>query len=151
MTYSVPGLGWPEDATTSPGSADDLSRSDAEIPIDADARDAETRDAETEAWLRQLAGGAEVPRAGFRENAPTTVTTGALPDRYARRAARIGLGWPRERSSTGNGPTGDKPTRDQVEAAPAAGRSGETQLPSADERGLQDSEDANPGRAAASQ
>jgi chromosome partitioning protein len=146
MTYSVPGLGWPEDATTSPGSADDLSRSDAEIPIDADARDAETRDAETEAWLRQLAGGAEVPRAGFRENAPTTVTTGALPDRYARRAARIGLGWPRERSSTGNGPTGDI-----GDAGTAVGRSGETEVSGADVRAPQDSADAGPARAAASQ
>jgi chromosome partitioning protein len=146
MTYSVPGLGWPEDATTSPGSADDLSRSDAEIPIDADARDAEARDAETEAWLRQLAGGAEVPRAGFRENAPTTVTTGALPDRYARRAARIGLGWPRERSSTGNGPTGDI-----GDAGTAAGRSGETEVSGADVRAPQDSADAGPARAAASQ
>ena len=149
MTYSVPGLGWPEDATTSPGSADDLSRSDAEIPIDADARDAEARDAETEAWLRQLAGGAEVPRAGFRENAPTTVTTGALPDRYARRAARIGLGWPRERSSTGNGPTGD--IGDIGDAGAAVGRSGETEVSGADVRAPQDSEDAGPARAAASQ
>ena len=149
MTYSVPGLGWPEDATTSPGSADDLSRSDAEIPIDADARDAETRDAETEAWLRQLAGGAEVPRAGFRENAPTTVTTGALPDRYARRAARIGLGWPRERSSTGNGPTGD--IGDIGDAGAAVGRSGETEVSGADVRAPQDSADAGPARAAASQ
>jgi chromosome partitioning protein len=151
MTYSVPGLGWPEDATTSPGSADDLSRSDAEILIDADARDVETRDAETEAWLRQLAGGAEVPRAGFRENAPTTVTTGALPDRYARRAARIGLGWPRERSSTGNGPTGDGPIGGIGDAGTAAGRSGETEVSGADVRAPQDSEDAGPGRAAASQ
>ena len=146
MTYSVPGLGWPEDATTSPGSADDLSRSDAEIPIDADARDTEARDAEAEAWLRQLSGGAEVPRAGFRENAPTTVTTGALPDRYARRAARIGLGWPRERSSTGNGPTGDI-----GDAGTAVGRSGETEVSGADVRAPQDSADAGPARAAASQ
>ena len=149
MTYSVPGLGWPEDATTSPGSADDLSRSDAEIPIDADARDTEARDAEAEAWLRQLSGGAEVPRAGFRENAPTTVTTGALPDRYARRAARIGLGWPRERSSTGNGPTGD--IGDIGDAGAAVGRSGETEVSGADVRAPQDSEDAGPARAAASQ
>ncbi len=149
MTYSVPGLGWPEDATTSPGSADDLSRSDAEIPIDADARDTEARDAEAEAWLRQLSGGAEVPRAGFRENAPTTVTTGALPDRYARRAARIGLGWPRERSSTGNGPTGD--IGDIGDAGAAVGRSGETEVSGADVRAPQDSADAGPARAAASQ
>ncbi len=149
MTYSVPGLGWPENATSSPGPADDLSPSDAEIPIDAEARDPEARDvemrdAEAEAWLGQLAGGADVPGARFGEDAPTAVTTGVLPDRHARRAARIGLGWPGERSSTGNGPSGD--------AWDAGGRSGETELSGADAQGLQGSEDADHlGRPVASQ
>ncbi len=92
MTYSVPGLGWPEDVTKPGEPADDLVSAGAE----------------TDAWLRHLAGGADVPGTGPREHAPPTVVTGSLPHRYARRAARIGLGWPSGETADA-GPTGGGP------------------------------------------
>jgi chromosome partitioning protein len=101
MTYSVPGLGWPEDATRPAGPADDDARDDAETV------DAETVDAETQSWLRQLASAVDVPESGGAEHVPSTVgATGRLPDRYARRAARIGLGWPSGETADA-GHTGD--------------------------------------------
>ena len=119
MTYSVPGLGWPEDVTTTPGPADDLVRADAD----------------TDAWLRHLAGGAEVPGTGPRERRPPSVVTGSLPDRYARRAARIGLGWP-------SGETAD--------AGPTAGHPGGAEPSSAQARGPRGPEGAGRSRPAAS-
>ena len=117
MTYSVPGLGWPEDVTKPGEPADDLVSADAE----------------TDAWLRHLAGGADVPGTGPREHAPPTVVTGSLPHRYARRAARIGLGWP-------SGETAD--------AGPTGGGPGEPELSSA--RGPRGPEGAGRSRPAAS-
>jgi chromosome partitioning protein len=76
MTHSVPGLGWPEDAGMSPDPDDRASYVDSE------------------AWLRELANQTRSPGiTGYGADAGA-VTTGALPDRYARRAARMGLGWP---------------------------------------------------------
>jgi chromosome partitioning protein len=75
MTHSVPGLGWPEDAG-----------------IDPDDR---ASDVDSEAWLRELASQTKSSEIGGYGADAGAVTTGALPDRYARRAARMGLGWPR--------------------------------------------------------
>ena len=104
MTYSVPGLGWPEDVTTPPWPDDDLASADAE----------------TDAWLRKLAHGVDVPGTGPREHRPPTVVTGALPDRYARRAARIGLGWPGGETADA-GPTGGHLGGPEVSGAQARG------------------------------
>jgi chromosome partitioning protein len=78
MTNSVPGLGWPEDAAASLAAAGDRASGDAD----------------SAAWLQELAGNVENPEmAGYAAGA-VGPATGALPDRYARRAARMGLGWP---------------------------------------------------------
>jgi chromosome partitioning protein len=77
MTNSVPGLGWPED----PGSA-------------APHGDLIAGDRDTEAWLRDVRTSAEGSDAGDAEPAAVSALAGSLPERYARRAARMGLGWP---------------------------------------------------------
>ncbi len=93
MTYSVPGLGWPEGAVP-PASE---GRSGTHIAgmepprVEAPGSRAPV-DPEAEAWL------AEVDRRG-REYAGVgdlepVGEVGVLPDRYARRARRMGLGWP---------------------------------------------------------
>jgi chromosome partitioning protein len=104
MTYSVPGLGWPEDVTRPAWPDDDLASADAE----------------TDAWLRQLAHGVDVPGTGRREHRPPTVVTGGLPERYARRAARIGLGWPGGETADA-GPTGGHLGGPEVSGAQARG------------------------------
>lgn len=73
MTHSVPGLGWPEDAAA---------------PDPADVRT--PADAETDAWLAMLARQEDGRKTAYGAVEPT----GVLPDRYARRADRLGLGWP---------------------------------------------------------
>src|SRR5580692_8656367 len=82
MTDSVPGLGWPEDAIPPAGE----DQPGIHAPMDADAVDADA-----DAWLAEVA----------RSREYTGVTdyrvvgrTGGLPERYARRASRMGLGWP---------------------------------------------------------
>jgi chromosome partitioning protein len=75
MTNSVPGLGWPEDEvhTADPASA----RTDA--------------DADADAWLAEVARGREATGIG---DYGAVGPAGTLPDRYARRASRMGIGWP---------------------------------------------------------
>jgi len=75
MTNSVPGLGWPEDAVPPEG------RPGTGPDIDEDA----------DTWLAEVARSREdTGTAGYR----SIQGTRPLPDRYARRAARMGLGWP---------------------------------------------------------
>ena len=82
MTSSVPGLGWPEDAAVPPGASAG--------PQDPDSGD--------DAWVRQLAGVAEDAGKGRavrgRRGASQGRQNRGLPGSYARRADRIGLGWP---------------------------------------------------------
>jgi chromosome partitioning protein len=66
MTNSGPGLGWPEDAAPQAGSPD---------PV---------------AWAYQAVS-THTPDKPVDSSLPTRT---ALPDRYARRAARVGIGWP---------------------------------------------------------
>jgi chromosome partitioning protein len=73
MTNSVPGLGWPEDEvhTADPASA--------------------WTDADADAWLAEVAQSRET--TGISDYGAVG-QAGALPDRYARRASRMGIGWP---------------------------------------------------------
>ena len=75
MTNSVPGLGWPED----------------EVPTADPAGVRTTVDADADAWLAQVARSRQ--DSGMSDYGMVG-RTGALPDRYARRASRMGLGWP---------------------------------------------------------
>jgi chromosome partitioning protein len=75
MTSSVPGLGWPEEAAAESGLADHDASED---PV-------------ADAWLAELARSVANPATSrYVEDQ----ATGGLPDRYARRADRMGLGWP---------------------------------------------------------
>ncbi len=81
MTGSVPGLGWPGDAWAElqehePGET--KARRD-------DPTEAAASPASDEPILQPFAGKADFSSAGS-----------GLPDRYARRAARVGIGWPPE-------------------------------------------------------
>jgi chromosome partitioning protein len=81
MTNSVPGLGWPEEPPTEP-----MLLKSAEPP---------------EATPESVSGGA-VPQTGggepvlqaFAGKVEFGTVPGELPGRYARRAARVGIGWP---------------------------------------------------------
>ena len=77
MTNSVPGLGWPEDTPASSAEADDRASDD-----------------DAEAWLESLSGDVERPDISGDIRVVSFAAAGALPGRYARRAARLGLGWP---------------------------------------------------------
>jgi chromosome partitioning protein len=75
MTNSVPGLGWPEE---------ELHTADpAGLPTAADA--------DADAWLAEIAQNEEA--AGISDYGGVG-QMGALPGRYARRASRMGIGWP---------------------------------------------------------
>ncbi len=81
MTNSVPGLGWPEDAGA------------------PEVEGAWSTDSVEDAWVRELAGAPQDDAEGryahaWRGAADEVRPSGALPDRYARRADRMGLGWP---------------------------------------------------------
>ncbi len=78
MTNSAPGLGWPEGPAT--GADDDPAE------------------------LAGRAAAAERHRMAATERA--AVAPGRIPDRYARRAVRIGIGWPLGRSGAGDGSPG---------------------------------------------
>jgi chromosome partitioning protein len=82
MTDSVPGLGWPEDSK--PPASDDQPAIHA--PADAAAIDADA-----DAWLAEVARSREY--TGVTDH-KAVGRTGGLPERYARRASRMGLGWP---------------------------------------------------------
>jgi len=82
MTSSVPGLGWPEEPSAGPAEpqADDAggqNRETSALPVPPRA----------EPVLQPFAGKVDFSSAGSR-----------LPGRYARRAARVGIGWPTERA-----------------------------------------------------
>src|SRR5271165_2455167 len=49
-------------------------------------------EADADAWLTQIAGA--VPEDGVRRRYEAIARSGELPERYARRASRMGLGWP---------------------------------------------------------
>ena len=76
MTTPGQGLGWPDDAVPTADSAG------ARTPTAADA----------DAWLAEVAENAE---DAVISDYGLVGRVGALPDRYARRARRLGLGWPR--------------------------------------------------------
>jgi chromosome partitioning protein len=77
MTHPVPGLGWPEDDDATAGLDDEQARA-------ADAED----------WLDDISRRVEQSDITRYEHARSRAVGGGLPDRYARRAAKIGLGWP---------------------------------------------------------
>ncbi len=104
MTNSVPGLGWPEDAV---------------VPA-AEAESGSSADPDEDAWIRALAGTTQdqgIARyvGGGRSAGGHDRSSGGLPDRYARRADRIGLGWPTSARDAGNA------AGDQAASAPASG------------------------------
>jgi chromosome partitioning protein len=126
MTNSVPGLGWPEDAvpTADPGSV--------RTAVEADADD----------WL------AEVTRSrgdsGIRGYDGIS-RIGQLPDRYARRAKRMGLGWPAsapENADAGPAPAPPPHSTQSANAGAirevpqASGRPGEREQPSGPDGGV---------------
>jgi chromosome partitioning protein len=90
MTNSVPGLGWPEEPsaeTTMPLGADLLGS--AELPESG----GQLARASHAVPVTQTSGAEPIlePFAGKVNFSPET---GVLPGRYARRAARVGVGWP---------------------------------------------------------
>ena len=82
MTNSAPGLGWPEDAAAPSG---------PDQP--ADGTGTSGLAGSDEAWPDVPGMSRDARSGGF---APVTAAraSGGLPGRYARRAARLGLGWP---------------------------------------------------------
>jgi chromosome partitioning protein len=84
MTSSVPGLGWPEDAVPP---ADDSLAAREDLAADA----VEAAEADTDSWLVDVAAYAE--DGGTRSYA-VSGTESEIPDRYARRTRRMGIGWP---------------------------------------------------------
>ncbi len=113
MTNSVPGLGWPEDAVTQAAGAENVGGTSIGDPGE-------------DAWLRELAGDAHDDGTGRYAPDPGGPVApgragGNLPDRYARRADRLGLGWPAGSRSSGAAATAAAETEP---AASAAGVSG---------------------------
>src|SRR5215469_590298 len=100
MTNSVPGLGWPEDAVPT---ADPAA---VRTPTDADADE----------WLAEVAGGPGIGGYGPLDR------MGPLPGRYARRASRLGLGWP----------GGPREVADDARAAAASPESGSVEQAAGD-------------------
>ena len=103
MTNSVPGLGWPEEPSASPEPPKGSEPGEnGELPESSSGRtaavvgDPETPTGGSEPVLQQFAG-----KVNFSPAA------GALPGRYARRAARMGIGWP----GGGESPTGADASR----------------------------------------
>jgi chromosome partitioning protein len=84
MTNSVPGLGWPEEPPTEP-----MLLKSAEATEAA----AEPRPGGPGGALSQIGSGEPVLQA-FAGKVDFDTVAGVLPDRYARRAARVGVGWP---------------------------------------------------------
>jgi chromosome partitioning protein len=94
MTNSAPGLGWPEDAAAPSGPDQPGDETETSGWADSDAP-----------WP-DVSGAPEDGGSGGYVPVTADLTTGGLPDRYARRAARIGLGWPAgsARAESGNPP-----------------------------------------------
>jgi chromosome partitioning protein len=112
MTNSVPGLGWPEEGSASavPGGGDALGGRDREPEMPPVHRPAEP-------VLQAFAGKVE-----FESE------YGGLPGRYARRAARVGIGWPRDRAGgSGAGAAGDRAGDGQVGSGQAGKRASANQ------------------------
>jgi chromosome partitioning protein len=87
MTSSVPGLGWPEES--SGGSAG----REAGEAIGGQSRETDVPPLQpAEPVLQPFAGNVDFESAASR-----------LPGRYARRAARVGIGWPTERAEGSGG------------------------------------------------
>jgi chromosome partitioning protein len=91
MTTSVQGLGWPEEpsavtAEPDPGSAVGGRNSATEVPAEHSPQ---------EPVLQPFAGAVDFASSG-----------GGLPGRYARRAARVGIGWPADRPEGSRGGAG---------------------------------------------
>jgi chromosome partitioning protein len=119
VTNSVPGLGWPEEPsaeTTMPLGAELLGS--AEPPPEGSGRLAQ---ASRGGPVTQTSG-AEPILAPFAGKVDFSSETGGLPGRYARRAARVGVGWP---GGAGESPAGlDTPRTDTGRAAEVPGEIG---------------------------
>jgi chromosome partitioning protein len=90
MTSSVPGLGWPEEPSEGP------AEPEAGEPRVAQSREMNApRLPAAEPVLEPFAGKVDFESAGSR-----------LPGRYARRAARVGIGWPTEGAEGSGGGAG---------------------------------------------
>ena len=90
MTSSVPGLGWPDEPFAGP------AEPEADDPTGGQNREMNAgRPPSAEAVLQPFAGKVDFESAGSR-----------LPGRYARRAARVGIGWPPERAEASGGVSG---------------------------------------------
>jgi chromosome partitioning protein len=84
MTNSVPGLGWPEEPPTEPRLPKIAAPTEsAAEPRPGTAGGAVTQTGSGQPVLQAFAGKVEFAPAA-----------GVLPGRYARRAARVGIGWP---------------------------------------------------------
>ena len=126
MTNSVPGLGWPEEPSASPeppkvrepGENGELAAG-AGGPGAGVAGDPLTPASSAEAVLQPFAG-----KVNFGPVA------GVLPGRYARRAARVGIGWP----GGGESPT-EADTSRAADLIRASGLGSGSAAPSTDEGG----------------
>lgn len=101
MTNSAAGLGWPEEPSAGP-----------ELPSSAEAPVAGTPSGAVRA-----AGGAGPILEPFSGKVDLSPVATALPGRYARRAARMGIGWPSGTSEA----TGRAETRDAGDLAGEVG------------------------------
>jgi len=124
MTNSVPGLGWPEEPSPSPEAPTSSEPGEnGELPVGGGGPTA------------GVGGGPLAPTIGaapvlhqFAGKVNFGPTPGVLPGRYARRAARVGVGWPGSGESPAETDTSDAAdlTRESaLGSGPAAPSSGE--------------------------
>jgi len=96
MTNSVPGLGWPEEPSGGPELRESTELPD-NGPLPQDGRPAEGAGGQASGTPREPlapASGAEPVLQAFAGKVDFSRVSGVLPGRYARRAARVGVGWP---------------------------------------------------------
>jgi chromosome partitioning protein len=84
MTSSAPGLGWPEETSG--------------VPAERDVGDA-VGGRNRAAGVPGEHGGVEPVLHAFAGKVDFVPAPGALPGRYARRAARVGIGWPSDQAT----------------------------------------------------
>jgi chromosome partitioning protein len=92
MTSSVPGLGWPEEPSAEPGERN------AGEAVGGQSREMKAPPP-AEPVLEPFAGEVDFESGGS-----------SLPGRYARRAARVGIGWPADEAEGAAGRAGTDPT-----------------------------------------
>jgi chromosome partitioning protein len=117
MTNSVPGLGWPEEPSARPGprKSTELAE-DGPLPENGEwPESAGGRATGAPRGPLTPASGAEAVLQPFAGKVDFAPASGVLPGRYARRAARVGVGWP--------GGTGESPA-DTAHAADLTLKSG---------------------------